>query len=87
MPFSIMALLALMVIGVFGNLPATAAVLEHSMHAPAANRNAAHPMTTAGHCCDLRRCQLPRIQTLMNRVAAARNPSAQRRSFYGERPR
>jgi len=42
-----MALLALMVIGVLENLPATAAILEHSVHAPAAKGNAAHPMTTA----------------------------------------
>jgi hypothetical protein len=42
MPFSIMALLALMVIGVFGNLPAPAAILEHSMYAPAAKGIAAH---------------------------------------------
>jgi hypothetical protein len=59
MPFPIMALLALMVIGVLGNLPATAVILEYSVCASAAKGNAAHPMTTAGHRCDLRRCRLP----------------------------
>jgi hypothetical protein len=59
MPFSIMALLALMVIGVLEDLPATAVILEYSVCASAAKGNAAHPMTTAGHCCALRRCRLP----------------------------
>jgi uncharacterized SAM-binding protein YcdF (DUF218 family) len=47
MPIVTMALLALMIIGAIGMLPATAAILELLVHAQAAIGNAADPMTTA----------------------------------------
>jgi len=46
MPILMMALLALMVFGLIGILLTAAVILEHSAHARAAKRNAAHPVTS-----------------------------------------
>ncbi|MGA2201389.1 MAG: hypothetical protein ABSG40_05445 [Terriglobales bacterium] len=46
MPILMMALLALMVFGLIGILLTAAMILEHSAHARAAKRNAAHPVTS-----------------------------------------
>jgi hypothetical protein len=47
MPVSMMAVLALMVFGAMGILLATVVTVEHAVHAQAAKRNAANPLTAA----------------------------------------